>query len=748
MSGTMRWKNVNLIFRREVRDQLRDRRTLFTIVVLPMLLYPLLGMSVLQVAQFTREHRSTIRLLGLRELPDAPLLLEDDHFALDLCPEAEARLLQLQRGEEQAVQQDRLREYARAEIQAGRCDAVVFFPPGFGDALAKARSQFRPGSEQTPASGELDAAAIPGPQMLANTASDKSRIAADRVERVLRRWRESIVRQNLMQSNVSPAATQPFALVDTDIAEEVSKRAAVWSKILPFVVLIWALTGAFYPAIDLCAGEKERGTLETLLSSPAQRVEIVWGKLLTVMVFSVSTAVLNLISMCATGSFIVSQLGQMGAAMRIGSPPIEAMFWLILALLPVSALFSALSIAIAAFARSSKEGQYYLMPLLMITLPLMILPLLPAAELDWGSSLIPVSGIMLLLRAAIEGQYHDLLTYAPSVIVVTAGCCWLAIRWAVDQFNNEGVIFREGERWSLGIWLRHLMRDRKPTPSFGAAILCGVSLLLVRFFSSFLMSTPQDWQSFAFALVASQLILIALPALLMTGLLTSSYRQTLLLRWPGFRTLLAAVLLAVTLHPAAVAFSELVQWLYPMNPEVRSAAAKFSHLILDAHWTLRLLALAVIPALCEELAFRGFILSGLRHLGHKWAAIVITSLFFGAVHGWVQQSISACAVGIVIGYVAVQTGSLWPCVLFHVTYNTLSLTLSIHATSWAMEYEWMRWIFAFAEDDFRYQPLVAIAASVSATGFLIWFRALPYRATDEERLQAVLDHQPMQSIAK
>src|SRR6185436_6680448 len=101
-------------------------------------------------------------------------------------------------------------------------------------------------------------------------------------------------------------------------------KAALWSKILPFVLLIWALTGAFYPAVDLCAGEKERGTLETLLCSPALRTEIVWGKLLTVMTFSMATSLLNLASMGFTGMLIARQL--MSAAgetpSQFGAPPL------------------------------------------------------------------------------------------------------------------------------------------------------------------------------------------------------------------------------------------------------------------------------------------------------------------------------------------------------------------------------------------------------------------------------------------
>src|SRR5215475_12007732 len=76
----MNWANVKLIWLREVRDQLRDRRTLFMIFVLPLLMYPLLGMSILQVSQFLREQPTKVLIVNLPQLPDLPPLVEDDHF--------------------------------------------------------------------------------------------------------------------------------------------------------------------------------------------------------------------------------------------------------------------------------------------------------------------------------------------------------------------------------------------------------------------------------------------------------------------------------------------------------------------------------------------------------------------------------------------------------------------------------------------------------------------------------------------
>jgi sodium transport system permease protein len=546
---------------------------------------------------------------------------------------------------------------------------------------------------------------------------------------------------------VPAAAAQPFEIVRVDVSHQQHRRAALWSKLLPFVLLVWALTGAFYPAVDLCAGEKERGTLETLLTSPAARREIVWGKLLTVMTFSMATSLLNLVSMTATGTFIVAQIQKMSSVpltLDIGPPPLAAMLWLLVALVPISALFSALSLAIAAFARSSKEGQYYLMPLLMISLPLMMLPVLPAAELDLGYALIPLSGLMLLLRTLIEGHYWDALRFSVPVVGVTAACCLLAIRWAVDQFNNESVLFRESERFGLGLWLRHLVRDREELPTPGEALLCGVLLLIIRFFAGLVMPPPTNWPQFFTTTLTVQIALIAAPACLMAIMLTRRPLKALALARPTFPiTLPAAALLASLLHPAMMGVSLAVEWVYPPSQSLKDQLQPIlQYLSQQPLWQV-LLLIAVAPAICEELAFRGFILTGLRRLGHRWGAIALASLFFGLTHFMLQQSLSAFAVGLIIGYVAVKTGSVLPGMFYHATHNSLSVLMSRVSESSLESYPILRWLYQPAgEGQFAYHPAAIVIASLLAAALLVWLRYLPYRRTPEERLQEALDHQP------
>src|SRR3954452_1324452 len=330
----MSWRNIRLIYFREIRDQLRDRRTLFMIAVLPMLLYPLLGMSVFQLSQFLRKSEPKVIVVGGQELKtggDLPPLIEGDRFAGDLFNDPEsADWLHLEFANGAPVEAkvakatpaskkpaieiiDRIHalEAAEERLKAGEVQVVLNFPDGFGKRLSALRTEIKAHANGTGSKSTAEAAEaikIPKPQLLYNSGKEKSRVAHMQVDHVVETWKAQIERENLRASRVPANVSKPFDVEPHDIAEKHQQQALLWSKILPFVLFIWALTGAFYPAVDLCAGEKERGTLETLLTSPAQRIEIVTGKLMTVMTFSMATSLLNLVSMCMTGAFIISRI--------------------------------------------------------------------------------------------------------------------------------------------------------------------------------------------------------------------------------------------------------------------------------------------------------------------------------------------------------------------------------------------------------------------------------------------------------
>lgn len=718
----MNWKHVGLIFQREMLDQLRDRRTLFTITVLPILLYPLIGMLMMQIAQFNREYTVRIGVMGGQYWPEDLPLLDEDHKLVarpgikDLTNLVEFRQVPWP---DNSSDLGELKKTAEKTVALDDYDAVLIVQPGFEDLLRQRlaiESGDDPGGDELLVDGvkedsknaSVSKSNVEGLQFVANLARDHSQIAQRRLDRILNNWRETWVAKQLASAGMNPRLVEPIAVAQTDTAPEAVKRAMLWSKVLPFVMLVWALTGAFYPAIDLCAGEKERGTLETLLSSPARRREIVWGKLGAISIFSIGSALLNLMSMHFTAGIIVQKLASAGSAQMaqaLGPMPLHAFGWLVLLLLPMAAFFSALALAVAALARSTKEGQYYLMPLLLITLPLVALPMIPSLTLNLGTSLVPVSGAVFTVRSLIEGRYTEALVHLPVVILVTAACCSFSIRWAIRQFESENVMFSESERWNFRIWLHHLWRDRENTASVPEAILCGVIILVGMFFAQFVAGAgAQTWTTIVQSTVVVQIGLILTPCLLMAMFLTTSLRRALRIHRPQMSHLLAASLIGVTMHPSYMILGDGIQRVYEIGDETAAVLAQFQGMVMAQPLWAILLLMAALPAVCEELAFRGFIFGGLVRNKGALRAIIVSALFFGFTHTLLQQSIAASMMGLVLGLIAWRTGGVICTIIVHFVNNALSISM---AWSSANSYEIpaaLRWAVVDNGEAWRYDP--------------------------------------------
>lgn len=754
----MDWKNVKLILARELKVQLRDRRTLFTVLVLPLLLYPLMGMAMLQVSQFSHQKSVKVWMAGAENLPAEPALLEGDKISLDLLPlgpkKADIKIeidsneeflkfaRQLLDSEKYPEGKQVVNDFIQNELKKRGADLAVIVPNPItvpvvdetaADDETAAKAENGCDTNDSAATGSTNA--IDSVYVFRNSANDKSNMAAEQFGKVLGNWQKAIAFQVLAEKDVDLSTLGAVNSVHTDVADSDQKQAATWSKILPFIILIWSLTGAFYPAVDLCAGEKERGTFETLLSSPALRSEIAIAKLLTVMAFSMTTSLLNLLSMGFTGLFVVSRLSEsMGgdptAMPMLGLPPVSCLFWLLLALVPISALFSAVALAAASFAKSSKEGQYYLVPLMMISMPLMMLPMTPAAKLDFGTSLIPVSGLMLMLRGLIEGQYAEVARYVGPVVAVTLGCCWLAIRWVVIQFNSESVIFRPSERFSVTVWIRKVFLERD-IPVVGHAILCGILILVAKFFVSMGASVPLDWFQFSKQAIVMLVATVALPAVLMAMFLSRDPMRSLRLRGCRAPVACAAVLAAICLHPAVMWLTNLVMAVYPASGDLAFAETIMTAIFADAPglWAI-LLVIALAPAVFEELAFRGFILSGCQSLGSNFKAILISSILFGLAHSILQQSIITFFLGCLIGFIAVRTKSLIPCILYHFIHNGISVCISLVNEETLLRYPMLQYFLTQSEDGgFEYLLVPAVAMSLIGGFLIFWFYR--YQVGDE-----------------
>ena len=702
MGWDLRWRNVWTIFRREARDQLRDRRTLFMVFVLPLLLYPILGIGILQLSATFDQKARTVVVLGSENLPGTPPLLNEKKDGFEASLFSRPRDVALLKVEVRTPDWDWRKPGAvRKGIRGGLADAVIMIPPDVKDQIDKV------GSARLP--------------ILYDSTDEPSQITYLRVREVLEQWRDAIVQGRLARDNRPPGYTEPVEVKGEDVAPEDEVGGSIWGRVFPFLLVIMALTGAFYPAVDLCAGEKERGTMETLLISPASRPEIVLGKFFTVMLASMATALLNLVSMGLTGLQLAGQVAASGSraggrvATMIAPPSPTSYFWMMLLLVPLSAFFGALCVALATMARSMKEGQYYMTPLYLVSLPLILVTLAPEVTLNLFYSLVPITGVSLLLKALILGDYDTARRYFLPVLLPTLVYAWLALRWAVDLFNREDVVFREAEAFDLKSWLRHLVRDKEPTPGAGSAIFCFALMLSLAWFSMQALGTSTSPVK---GMVLGHLAFILGPPALLAFLLTSDPIRTLRLRHPRAADLALAGGLALTLNPIVREVAYHVERLFPASQAIQSQLAELAKQIPSLG--VAVLVFALLPAITEELAFRGYILSGLERTYPKGTAILLSSLLFGFLHvllSLFQQLFGATLLGLVLGLIAIRTGSLWPGVLFHFLNNTLGL-LTVEGAKHPRLATLSGWLFRDPAEGL-YRPAFLAATTLISAGLLV-----------------------------
>ena len=805
----MTWKNVKLIFLREVRDQLRDRRTLFMVAVLPLLLYPAMGIGMTYMTVNFSEQVRTVAILGAKDLPPPPLLdpARPDHFlpeyfgtvadveklrvitesTLDQPPEkglpddqqeAERAFLKqaieyrgtleqlgaLSRARAAAEEKSVRLSYAgpekQAELDASKqnvqvlkaqeqnlktkidqwfsaspIQVMIIVPTGFATKLAEANRQLA-----THAEGGSQIDEMPRLVILQNSADEKSQIASRRIREALAEWEVRLRDARLELAGLPRSLSSPVDPTNIDVAAKDDLSANLWSKLFPALLVMMGVTGAFYPAIDLGAGEKERGTMETLLISPARRSEIVMGKFLTVMLFSISTALLNMMSMGFTGQHVLS-VASGGSGMGVVEfPSTVSLLWVLILAIPLSALFSATSLALAMFASSSKEGQYYLTPLLMVTMGLTMFCLSPAIEIEPYYSILPVAGPALLLKALLGSgaSAGHLSVYFLPVIGSSIFYSVVALNWAISLFDREEILFREAERFDLGLWIKHILRDKDPVPGRTEAAICFAIILLAQFaamsgMQSAIKNLGEDGHLRHFSLLKWQTIYliatVGVPPLLMAILLTSSVRRTLKLYWPKWQYLALGFVLPVVLQPVAIELIHQLEWFFPKPPAGMAEMLKsFSDPNVPLWWPL--LAIAVTPAICEELAFRGFMLSGLQSGRQRnfWTPILISAVCFGVVHMIAHQVFNAILLGIVLGLLAVRSRSLIPGVIFHFIFNGMQVAQSRIPVRY-FESPVMEWLFSVESEAgqtaVRFDaPLLAISGLLSVA-LVTWLIRTP-----------------------
>jgi sodium transport system permease protein len=396
----MNLRNALIVFRKELRDMLRDKRTIRSMVIIPMLAFPLLFLVVSWAQEkFSSEAGKEVSLVMVHGGEDSPRVLE----ALRGFPGV--RIVPYQAD-------------ARQEVSDKRIRALVEIPNGFDASVT---------------SGHPEKVSIDYYE-----ADTKSELGKEKLQKFFDDYRVRLAREALAARGLPTNLLEPFTVEAQNIAPPSKVGAAIFGGLIPYMIIIFCFTGAMYPAMDLTAGEKERGTMETILTSPVARTDLVIGKFLTVVVASVVTAILSLLSLGFTFSQKRSLFAGEGAS-KISIDP-AAVAGVVAMLLPIAVLFAAVLIAVALFAKSYREAQTYVSPLVFIVIAPAIIGTLPGVELNWKTAFVPILNTSLVSKEIIAGNYPWALMAA--VFAMTCVYAAIGIAAAVHMFNREDVLFR------------------------------------------------------------------------------------------------------------------------------------------------------------------------------------------------------------------------------------------------------------------------------------------------------------------
>jgi ABC-2 type transport system permease protein/sodium transport system permease protein len=719
---------------KELRESLRDRRTLITLILMPILVYPLLSMAMQRLIVGTASGLNadkTEYIIGVQDEQAGSLVasaLGETALAIRQgvrhSIEIRRPMLANSTTKKTAVKNTTAKNTTASNTTESdtadnnpevRENASAIDPQtaGFNIVVAEGISL-----QQALEEGQVDVAVL---QVRSETVSlgrngsypayqlELSFRDADlRSEAAMLEFRKAMELVNDTQSLQFRGALPPAVrMVSTATGKKVDAMTSL-AGILPLILILMTITGAVYPAIDLTAGERERGTMEAMIATPAPRFLLLLSKYVAVVTVAVLTALANLLA-----CWITLSIGGLGRAL-LGERGLSllAIAQILPLLVIFAAFFSAILLAMCSFARSFKEAQAYLIPVMLVSLAPALLTLMPNIEFSTLLGIVPLVNILLLSRDIMTGSPQALPAFAAvfSTLLYAAAALVVASR----LFGAESATAGSQETWSD---LVRRPKRMKELPDLGdlavyLALMFPVFFILTNLFGQMDLSIASKlWINAGILLV---LFLIA-PALVAQYRRLNPRSTFLLGGWWADSGPVASGPMAggpIASGGSGVSYAAgvirglgvlcgvclLASGLWVIAFEVLKVLSDFGFGAISIEraegleeakvqfasipfWMI-LVTSALVPALAEEFFFRGYVLSAFRNRIAPLRAVLYSALIFGLFHvinGSVlslERFFPTTLLGLALGFVAIRTHSLWPGVLLHAIHNGLLFWLT------------------------------------------------------------------------
>jgi ABC-2 type transport system permease protein/sodium transport system permease protein len=659
------WRQQGEFILKELRETLRDRRTIITLLAMPLLLYPLLG-------------------LGFRFLAVQQLAATDPKIYVGLETERDATWVKAMMLQSSTMRQVGKKEPADSAIsndfasQVSEREIVLSLPRGSeANDLNKLISAnvidlglrirqtdpSRPPGVDNPTQVEL----VYDNTLLRGQTAEK--YLAGRLDManqaLLKRWS-----QDLGIKFAMPIQQRQVQVKGTD-------RGPSILGLLPLVLLLMTVTGGVYPSIDLTAGERERNTLETLMALPVPKIRLLIAKFVAVVSVTMLTGLMNLVAMSVT--LYSLQLDTVLLGERGFSVSLAVKLFLILSTFAM--FYSAVLLMLSSAARSFKEAQAYLIPLLLLSIGPGLVILLPGWSLGQGTAVVPLVNVLLLSKEVLEGT----APWFPAMVTIltTIFYGFAALSLAAQIFGTDAVAVGSRSRWKD---LLHRPVETRAVPSLALGLV-GLALMFPSYFvASGLFSRAADVSPsarIALSGVLTAILFLGLPVLLLIRQ-NVALQSTFALKRPNLSALIGALLIGLSAWPIVYELVLLGQqlgwgWLdLSRFEQVQELLAGWATIPL----ALILLALAVVPGICEELFFRGFLFSAIRQHLPPLATICATAIAFALFHivmaggAAPERLLPSGLMGLILGWVRFRSNSVLPGLGLHVLHNASLLTIA------------------------------------------------------------------------
>lgn len=631
----MNYKQLKTLYKKEIMDVIRDKKTILTMVVLPVILYPVLFLVIMQVmTMINNSQQERTYYIAYDQVE------EENRKALNdwIAGEEDGLSYIIKEVESDNPKEDLEKENIDAYITASITDSQVVYEIHYLSAVTN------------------------------------SSTVSDMLEEEIDAYGKKIAEENAAAQGLDvKKVLYPVTSTLSDQSSNESSIGSILGSIIPFLLITSILMGAMYPAIDATAGEKERGTLETLLTLPVGNMELIMSKFLSVATIAVVSVFINVLSMGGIAAYLyatINALSEGAGAFSLGSF-VPAILISIVCIIAFALFMSAVVMCICAFAKSFKEANNYVTPLTLVVLLTAYIGFIPNVELSATTAIIPVANICLLMKNLLVFKYDFALILM--VLLSNVIYAFVAVWFLGKIYNSESILFGESAS-GIKLFERRKNIKKGSLPTIQESLLVLVVALLLMVYLGGIMSLSHP----VMGVVVPQFFIGVLPVLACIYI-KGNAREIFKLNIPKGKDLLGSVCLYLGAGSLSLLISNLLSMAFPDNSQ--GLNEEYAKLLDGISFVPALLLIALVPAVCEELMFRGYMFTAFRQKMSLPKAIFFVSVLFGISHMSLIKIIPTAVLGAALAYAIYKADSIAASSLIHFLNNAVSVFILYYGSN-------------------------------------------------------------------